>query len=93
MIRVNDDYIIDIDEMNYVAKFDYHKTTTDKNGVEKPTYKTIGYYGSLASAISGIKKQMQMNAFEQEVMKLDKAIEKIDEIEKEFNRLIGKTNA
>ena len=30
MIRINDDWVIDIDEHNYITKRDKHKTTKQK---------------------------------------------------------------
>ena len=46
MIRVNNDYVIDADEMCYTVKIDKHKTYTDKNGRASHVYDIKGYYNS-----------------------------------------------
>ena len=43
MIRVNDEFVITVNDCTYIAAVDKHKT--DKEG--KPMYKTIGYYPRL----------------------------------------------
>ena len=40
MIRVNDEYVIDVDSMCYTTKIDKHKT--DKKG--NPVYEVVGYF-------------------------------------------------
>jgi len=50
MIRVNDNYVIEVDPYNYTPKENLHRT--DKNG--DPLFKTIGYYNNLRSAVKGV---------------------------------------
>lgn len=52
MIRVSDDYIIEVTEKNYIVRVDKHKL--NKKG--KPVYSFVGYYGALKSALQGIFK-------------------------------------
>ena len=52
MIRVNDDYVIDVDSMCYTTKIDKHKT--DKKG--NPVYEVVGYYKDLDGAILAVIK-------------------------------------
>ena len=54
MIRVNDDYVIDVDSMCYTTKIDKHKT--DKKG--NPVYEVVGYYKDLDGAILAVVKSM-----------------------------------
>lgn len=54
MIRVSDDYYIDVDPLSYTAKVDLHKTTTDKKGNEVNCNKIIGYYSTLRGAVRAI---------------------------------------
>lgn len=50
MIRITEDYTVDVDSLNYTAKVDLH--TTDKKGNLRT--KTIGYYSTLRDAVAGI---------------------------------------
>lgn len=52
MIRINEDYIIDCDEVQYILKQDLHKTET-KNGKESPVVKSLGFYSTLENALRG----------------------------------------
>lgn len=52
MIRINEDYLIDCDEVQYILKQDLHKTET-KNGKESPVVKSLGYYSTLENALRG----------------------------------------
>lgn len=53
MIRINDDYLIDCDEVQYVLKQDTHKTETTKDGDTRPVVKNLGYYSTLENALRG----------------------------------------
>ena len=54
MIRINEDYIIDVDEAQYTLKQDAHKTSIDKRtGAESPVYYVVGYYRNLENALRG----------------------------------------
>lgn len=59
MVRVNEDYIIDIDSYNYTVKLDQHKKiqVKDKTSgeyVSVDSFKTVGYYKDMSQAIKGI---------------------------------------
>lgn len=63
MVKVNDDYFIEIDSLNYTVKRDEHKTREEKiKGSDEvkivPVCTIIGYYGDLATAILGAIKDM-----------------------------------
>lgn len=53
MIRINEDYIIDCDEVQYILKQDRHKTETGKDGKERPVMDNLGYYSTLENALRG----------------------------------------
>ena len=84
MIRVNDDYVILVDTLNYTSCKDDHKT--DKNG--KPVYKTIGYFSNLEQALRGIIKDMNGRAFEAGVYSLQEALEIIKQSNKVFTDML-----
>lgn len=56
MIRVNKDWVVDVDEYNYILKKDLHKKTIrkakGKEPVEIDAYKVVGYFGTLESALN-----------------------------------------
>lgn len=93
MIRVNDDYVIEVDTMNYVAKEDKHKTRVDKNGEEKDAYRTVGYYGTLKGALVGIKEDMFKSKAVSGEISLENALKELKSIDKEFietfNKVLG----
>lgn len=58
MIRINDDYLIDCDEVQYILKQDLHKTET-KNGKESQVVKSLGYYSTLENALRVIGEERE----------------------------------
>lgn len=88
MIRVNKNYIIDVDEFNYTVKEDRHKMATrkDKDGnvTEYPVYDTKGYYKTLESALNRIRELMTVKQLEKLELSLPDAINEIRQIEKDF---------
>ncbi len=63
MVKVNDDYIIEIDSLNYTVKRDEHRKNKVINKVTGETseievFTTVGYFYDLATSISGIIKDM-----------------------------------
>lgn len=53
MIRVNEDWIIEVEPLCYTLKKDLHKTVKAKNGKTMvPAYKTIGYFSSPDKALN-----------------------------------------
>ena len=88
MIRVNDNYIVDVDDMNFIAKEDKHKTNTDKNGITKNVYYTIGYYGTLEGALDGIRRDMIKKSLAEGEVSLKEAIEVINKANYEFKEIL-----
>ena len=88
MIRVNNDYIVDVDDMNFIAKEDKHKTSTDKNGITKNVYYTIGYYGTLEGALDGIRRDMIKKSLAEGEVSLKEAIEVINKANYEFKEIL-----
>lgn len=86
MIRVNNKWVIEIDEnANYMPRVDKHTTETVKlkDGTEttRPAFGTpIGYYRNLETALKGIvAKEFQEKVMTEEITLVDaiKALEKI----------------
>ena len=55
MIRINDDYVITTDELNYILCKDTHRCRKDTG---KPYYKPLGYYGKLTYALEDLVERV-----------------------------------
>ena len=84
MIRVNDDYVIDVDSMCYTTKIDKHKT--DKKG--NPVYEVVGYYKDLDGAILAVVKSMNRKELSDGVYELKEALEIIQASNEQFETLL-----
>ena len=58
MIRLFDDWVILVDDMNYTLARELGESLDKKSGKMRMRYKTYGYYGSLANAIKALSKEM-----------------------------------
>ena len=84
MIRVNEDYIIEIDTYNYIVKMDQHKKGQVKDRstgeyMEVDVFKTVGYYKDLSWAIKGIISDMNRRQLSDGLFSLEDAIHIIRE--------------
>lgn len=86
MIRVDENYIIEVDERCYAVKIDMHKE--DKNG--NPIYKPVGYYGDIEGAIKGIIKSKVNKSLSEEIHTLESALKCVVDTSKEFGELLKK---
>ena len=95
MIRVNDDYIIEVDSLNYTVKRDAHKTrvTVDKDTgeeTENNVFVTVGYYKNFASAIESVIGDMNRRQLSEGVHSLKESLNIILENNKRFSELLEK---
>lgn len=95
MIRVNDDYIIDVDPHNYIVKRDLHKervTVNDKTGEESrtPVYYTVGYFGDIPSAVRGIIRDMNRLGLSEGIHSLIEAVTIVQENNKKLYDLLDR---
>jgi hypothetical protein len=79
MIRVNEDYIIEIDNLNYTVKRDHHKKTSRKDlltgeYVEADYYSNVGFYENLTSAVKGVIADMNKRRLRDGVHTLEEAV-------------------
>ena len=89
MIRVNEDYVIEVDNYNYSAYQDTHKTRYDKKlETEVPVYKLVGHFSTLMSALQGIFKYMVRQSLSNRDHNLESAIEVIKKERLEFTELM-----
>ena len=73
MIRVNEEYVILVDTLNYTPCRDTHRV--DKKG--NPVYKTVGYFPNLEAALRGIIRDMNAVALGEGTHSLQEALEVI----------------
>lgn len=81
MVRIDDDYIVDIDAMSYTAKKNTHKKDKDGNTI----YSAIGYYGSLGNAVKGIYEHKATNKLSEGENPISEAIKILEELKEEMN--------
>lgn len=84
MIRVNEDYVILIEGLNYTPCRDLHKT--DKKGA--PVYKVIGYYSNLEQAVKCIIKDMVNRTLEADTYSLQEAVKVIQQSNDAFTDML-----
>ena len=84
MIRVNEDYVVDVDKLCYAAKIDKHKKDKKDNDI----YEVVGYYGTLEEALKGIVKFMNRCKLSEGVHTLKEAIQIITESNEYLARLL-----
>ena len=89
MIRVDNDYVINVDNRQYTACFDPHKTSIDKKtGKEIPVYKELGYYRKLQNAIKRILEHKAKNGLISDTYSLSEALTKLQGIYNEFEDIL-----
>lgn len=71
MITLIDDYVVEVEPLNYVLKIDKHKT--NKKGEKQ--YTTVGYYPTLKGAIIAVLHHMNRSQLSTDDYTLKEAIE------------------
>lgn len=84
MIRVNENYCIDVDDNCYTVKIDKHKENKKGN----PVFEVVGYYGSLASAVKGVIESMNRRKLNDGILTLEKAVEIVIENNNQFTEML-----
>ena len=84
MIRVDNDYYIDVDEQCYTVKIDTHKT--DKKGNE--VYVIVGYYKNLQNAIKGVIDYQNKKKLKSENYDLKEALKMVLDNNTRFEKLL-----
>lgn len=88
MIRVNDDYVILVDEMNYAPARDRHRTVMSK-GKERAVYDIIGYTSTLERAVKMILDRTTAETLADGEISLADAVKEIREINSQFEEMLG----
>lgn len=80
MIRINDDYVIDVDSLNYTVMRDYHKI--DKDG--KQILRAEGYYTTLEKALLAVREMLVKKSLGESEYTLESALTCVRTINNEF---------
>lgn len=84
IIRLNDDWVIEVNDMSYMLKKDRHRK--DKNGDD--VYTISGYYTSLEGALKGFRKELIRYGFEDKAMSVKEALKVVEKANKEFDAVL-----
>ena len=90
MVRINNDYLIECDEVQYILKQDKHKITVEKDGRERPVMDVIGYYATLENALKGYADYMVRKRHAETEFTVYDALIVIREERKKLEELIAK---
>lgn len=89
MIKVTDDYIIQVDPYNYTVCLNKPKKTIDKEtGKESITYPAVGYCGSLENALLLIRGRLIRDELENGEYSLLEVVETVQKITADFKSII-----
>ena len=89
MIRINDDWVIDVDDHNYTLKKDLHKTVKSKDKKTMvPAYKTVGYFSSPAKALDRLGEEIIRDKLSKPLNGLREVAEAIREAREEWREMV-----
>lgn len=84
MIRINDDYVITVDSLEYTVCEDKHRKTVDKDGNEKDVYIPIGHFMHLEAALNFLRDYLVKKSLASSEYTLEQAIKEIARFNNEF---------
>ena len=88
MIRINDDWVIEVESLCYSLKKDLHKTVKAKDGKSMiPAYKTIGYFSSPDKALNRLGEEIIRDKLSKPLNGLGEVAEAIREAREEWREL------
>jgi len=89
MIRVSDDWIIEVEPLCYTLKKDLRKTVKAKDGKTMvPAYKTIGYFSSPDKALNRLGEEIIRDKLSKPLRGLGEVAEAIREARDEWHELV-----
>ena len=89
MINIKDKYLIDTDEFNYIVYANKPCEGIDKKtGKPWVRYPVVGYYGSLSNALFGIRGRLIRDGLKTLDGSLSDAIDRVQEINAEFEEIM-----
>ena len=88
MIVINEDYIVDVDSLQYTLK--RKGVGKSKKGETIETTRTVGYFRDLRACIKASAEDSKKELFKNNDYSLNEAIAKIQEINDTFSDLLNK---
>ena len=90
MIRINDDWVVDVDDYQYILKKDMHKMVKAKRkgNPDVALYVTKGYFSSLRKALERLGEEMVRQRLKAGSPSLQEALHTIRECRDEWRRLV-----
>ena len=89
MVRINDDWVVDVDEYCYMLKRDLHRDTVRKTGEVEHRYKIVGYYQTLDKALIALGEQMNKETLSEGLHSLPQAVTAIAENRMRWEELVN----
>ena len=75
-IILTDNFFIDVDPLNYTLKEKFEGKT--KDGIEKESFRTLGYYGNLRGAIRKYIEMHVQTEISDETLTIEKYAERVE---------------
>jgi len=87
MINLFDSYGIDTEERNFILTKEITRKAR-KGGGQEVCNKPIGYYSNLKNALTGLMQKVQKQKLQEKDYTFREAVELINDIEKNFEKLL-----
>ena len=89
MIRVNDDWVIEVDDHNYTLKKDLHRTELSRDKKKMvPAYAVKSYHPSLRRALERLHEEIIRDKLSKPLNGLGEVAEAIREAREEWRELV-----
>lgn len=89
MIKVNEKYLIDVDNYNYTVYENKPSTYFDKSKNKEATnYPVVGYYSSLYKALLGVRDRMVRDELKNLEGSLEEALRVVNNITSDFQSVM-----
>jgi len=91
MIRINDDWVIDVDDRNYTLKKDLHSLVKSKSGDKTklvPAYKVVGYFSTVSGALNCLGEEIIRQKLSGSVNGLQELADAIKIAQEEWRELV-----
>lgn len=89
MIRINDDYAIQVDQTNYVLVRLGTVTKKDSKNYGEETSSTVGFYSTLDNALYAAMREIQRDALMDGDMSLGEAVSEVRRISREMKEMLS----
>lgn len=73
MIKIDDDYFVEVNDLNFTLKHKYIATKKE-TGEQYERYENVGYYSNLKSAVEGYLDQKERKCMANAEMSLEQAL-------------------